>query len=196
MFDALVEWMGYPMYFTGYGGTQPPRTGAQHAAIAPYGPYPTGDGHTVYLGIQNEREWGSFCGRVLQAPEVAADQRFSSNSRRVEHRDQLDALIVAAFADSSVSQIVEQLDAAGIANARMNSVRELLDHPQLVARHRWRDIPSPVGPVRALQPPIDISGVEAAMGPIPAVGEHTDSILREIGYEPGTIAKWRASGIV
>src|SRR5687768_16197532 len=121
LFDALAEWMGYPAYFTAYGGEAPPRTGARHAAIAPYGPYTAGDGKTVYLGLQNEREWARFCDQVLEQPSLALDPRFSSNSARVAHQDELTAMITAAFARSTAAAVVERLEAAGIANARMNS---------------------------------------------------------------------------
>jgi itaconate CoA-transferase len=196
LFDALAEWMGYPAYFTGYGGEAPPRTGARHAAIAPYGPYAAGDGKAVYLGIQNEREWARFCEQVLQQPSLAADPRFSSNSARVAHQDELTAMVTAAFAGSTAAAVVERLEAAGIANARMNSVREFLDHPQLSARGRWRDVDSPAGPLRALRPPFDIEGVTPRMERIPALGEHTDSVLQELGFDASTIEKWRRENIV
>jgi crotonobetainyl-CoA:carnitine CoA-transferase CaiB-like acyl-CoA transferase len=196
MFDALAEWMGYPAYYTGYGGTPLPRSGAAHAAIAPYGPYTTGDGKVVYLGLQNEREWARFCADVLEQPSLATDPRFSANAERVANRTALDALITASFAASSADQVVAQLDAAQIANARMNTVQEFLDHPQLAARHRWREVESSAGPIRALVPPFGFSDVEPKMGPIPTIGEHTDAILGELGYDAMTIAKWRDEGIV
>jgi itaconate CoA-transferase len=196
LFDALAEWMGYPAYFTEYGGAPPPRSGARHAAIAPYGPYRTADGRAVYLGIQNEREWKRFCEEVLQQPSLAADARFLSNSLRVEHQEALTAIITAAFAALAAESVVERLEAAGIANARMNSVREFLDHPQLTARGRWREVDSPAGPLRALLPAFDMDGVEPRMGAVPGVGEHTDAILQELGFDAVTIAGWRLAGIV
>ncbi len=196
LFDALAEWMGYPAYFTEYGGAPPPRTGARHAAIAPYGPYPAGDGKAVYLGIQNEREWARFCGQVLEQPALVGDARFTSNSSRVEHQEALAAIITAAFAGLTAASVVERLDAAGIANARMNTVREFLDHPQLADRDRWREIESPVGTLRALLPAFDISGMQPRMSAIPDLGEHTDAILRELGFDVDTIAAWRREGIV
>ena len=196
LFDALAEWMGYPAYFTAYGGEAPPRTGARHAAIAPYGPYTAGDGKTVYLGLQNEREWARFCELVLQQPSLAIDPRFSSNSARVAHQEELTAMITAAFAGCTAAAVVERLDAAGIANARMNSVREFLDHPQLSARDRWREVDSPAGPLRALRPPFDIDGVTPRMERIPDLGEHTDSVLQELGFDASTIEKWRREHIV
>jgi itaconate CoA-transferase len=195
MFDALAEWMGYPAYYTGYGGTPLPRTGARHAAIAPYGPYATGDGHVVYLGLQNEREWARFCADVLDQPALAGDPRFSSNASRVEHHDEVETIIVRAFADKTAQQVVDRLDAAQIANARMNTVEEFLDHPQLAARGKWQQVDSPVGPLRAFVPPFGFADVEPKMGPIPALGEHTDKILTELGFDPDTIAQWRREGI-
>jgi formyl-CoA transferase len=195
MFDALAEWMGYPSYYTGYGGAPLPRSGAAHAAIAPYGPYVAGDGKVIYLGLQNEREWARFCAEVLDQPALASDPRFGANADRVAHRDSLDALITAAFAGYSAEDLLARLDAAQIANARMNTVQEFLEHPQLAARGRWRDVESPVGPIRALVPPFGFDD-EPHMGAIPAVGEHTDAILGELGYDAATIASWRAEGVV
>src|SRR5687768_14091947 len=150
MFDALAEWMGYPAYFTEGSGTAPVRSGARHASIAPYGPFLAGDGQPVYLGLQNEREWARFCADVLQRPELADDQRFASNSARVAHQEALDQAITQAFSGLSAADVVARLDSAGIANARMNTMREFLDHPQLTARDRWRTVASPAGPLRAL----------------------------------------------
>ena len=196
MFDALAEWMGYAAYYTGYGGTPLPRTGARHAAIAPYGPYTAGDGHVVYLGLQNEREWARFCADVLEQPSLAGDPRFSSNALRVEHHDELEVIIVRAFAGKTAQQVVDSLEAAQIANARMNTVSEFLDHPQLAARRKWQDVESPVGPLRALVPPFGFDDVRPRMGPIPSLGEHTDRILTELGFDSDTIARWRGEGIV
>jgi crotonobetainyl-CoA:carnitine CoA-transferase CaiB-like acyl-CoA transferase len=196
LFDAVAEWMGYPAYYTGYGGEPPARSGARHAAIAPYGPYVAGDGKAVYFGIQNEREWATFCDAILGQPELAGDGRFNSNASRVGHQGPLDDIIRAAFAPFTAAAIVERLDAAGIANARMNTVHEFLDHPLLAARDRWRQVDSPVGPLRALLPPFRLDDQEPAMGPIPALGEHTDRILSELGFDAATIARWRDAGIV
>ena len=196
MFDALAEWMGYPAYYTGYGGAPLPRTGARHAAIAPYGPYIAGDGHVVYLGLQNEREWARFCADVLGQPALANDPRFGSNALRVEHHDELAPILVKAFAGMTAQQVVEKLDAAQIANARMNTVDEFLQHPQLVERGKWKTVDSPAGPLRALVPPFGFDDMEPKMGRIPGVGEHTDAILGELGYDRDTIAAWRSAGIV
>jgi crotonobetainyl-CoA:carnitine CoA-transferase CaiB-like acyl-CoA transferase len=195
LFDSLSEWMSYPMYYT-YGGKQPPRSGARHATIDPYGPYVAGDGKVVYLGLQNEREWARFCANVLQQAELAIDARFASNPRRVEHRHELDAIITAAFGALTAGQVIARLEAAQIANARMNNVRELIDHPQLAARNRWRDVATPAGPVRTLLPPFNFADMEIPMGAIPAVGQHTDAILGELGIDRDTAASLRARGIV
>jgi itaconate CoA-transferase len=196
LFDSLAEWMGFPAYFTAYGGAPPPRSGARNAVIAPYGPFTTGDREVVYLGVQNEREWGRFCAAVLGRPELAVDPRFATNAGRVAQRDALEAMITAAFSELTAAAVVSRLEAAGIANARMNSVDDFLAHPQLEARGRWRHIDSPVGPLRALAPPFAIDDLECPMGPVPAVGEHTDAILEEFGISRATAADWRRAGIV
>jgi len=196
MFEALGEWMGYAAYYTGYGGTPLPRTGARHAAIAPYGPYQAGDGRTVFLGLQNEREWARFCADVLRQPELTADVRFGSNAARVEHHDDLEAIITAAFRTLTAEDVVARLEAAQIANARMNTVDEFVAHPQLAARRRWRTVDSPAGPINALLPPFGFDDAEPRMGPIPGLGEHTDAILTELGFDADTIAAWRRRGIV
>ncbi|MGI8909094.1 MAG: CaiB/BaiF CoA transferase family protein [Rubrobacteraceae bacterium] len=196
LLEALGEWMGFPAYFTGYGGKQPPRTGASHAAIAPYGPFEAGDGKAVFLGLQNEREWVEFCEAVLERPELATDPRFDSNSARVENREALDETIEGAFGDLSSEEVISRLDGARIANARMRTVQEFLDHPQLKARDRWREVDSPAGPIRTLIPPVTMQGVESVMEPIPEVGEHTGAILEELGLDPERIRSLRDAGAV
>ncbi len=196
MFESLGEWMGYAAYYSGYGGSPLPRTGATHAAIAPYGPYTAGDGKVVYLGLQNEREWARFCDEILGRPDLATDARFGSNADRVANRSAMDAVITAALADLTAEQVTARLESAGIANARMNTVQEFLDHPQLAARDRWREVASPAGPIRALVPPFNLDGDEPRMDPIPALGEHTDAILGELGFDAATVQAWRRAGIV
>ena len=196
MLEALGEWMGFPAYFAGYGGKEPQRSGASHAAIAPYGPFECGDGEIVFLGIQNEREWLNFCEVVLGQPALARDERFANNSERVANRDGLHQEVEAIFEGLSSEEAIERLESAKIANARMRTVRDFLDHPQLEARGRWREVGSPVGPIRALIPPATMHGAESAMKPIPEVGEHTDAILEELGLDAGTVAGLREAGAV
>lgn len=194
LLESMVEWMGYALYYSYDGAPPPPRTGAAHATIYPYGPFPAGDGGTVILGLQNEREWRVFCERVLEQPALADDPRFSTNARRNENRAALHALIVEAFSALSVEQAVARLDAAGIANARMNDMHEVWAHAQLAARHRWVDVDTPAGPVPAPLPPGAPGAFTPRMDPVPALGEHTDSILREIGCDDAMIDRLRTEG--
>ena len=189
MLEAMGEWMGYPMYYAFDGAPPPPRTGSSHASIYPYGPFAAGDGGTVMLGLQNEREWQAFCEQVLQRPEVATDTRFDSNAQRNTHRSDLDALILQVCANLSAAQVVERLDAAGIANARVNDMADLWAHPQLQARQRWREVDSPVGPIPALLPPGVNSAYDYRMDAVPAVGQHNQAILSELGWSPEQIAQ-------
>jgi itaconate CoA-transferase len=179
MLEALGEWVGQPYFYTRYGGTPPPRTGARHASIAPYGPYRTGDGAQVFMGVQNEREWAALCADVLGRTDLIEDPRFIRNSRRVENDAELRVLLEAALAGLTAEQVTARLDEVGIANARLRTMAEFAEHPQLAARDRWRDVDSPAGPVRSLLPPVTVRGREAAMGAVPAVGEHTDAIRAE-----------------
>ena len=196
LFDALGEWMGYPAYFTAYGGEPPPRAGASHATIAPYGPFTAGDGRQINLSVQNEREWRAFCVGVLELPGLADDARFASNSQRVANRAALDEQIAAVFGSLTSEALVERLDRAQIANAHMNDLRDFWNHPQLEARDRWRQVDSPVGPLQALLPPVNLEGVEPRMDAIPAVGQHTDAILSALGYDETRIAELRAAGVI
>ncbi|MDH0371652.1 CoA transferase [Comamonas aquatica] len=188
MLEAMGEWMGYPLYYAYDGAPPPPRTGASHASIYPYGPFVAGDGRTVMLGLQNEREWKAFCDTVLQQPEVATDARFDSNAQRNAHREALQALILQTFAALTAAQVVERLEAAGIANARVNDMADLWQHPQLQARQRWRTVGTPAGEVPALLPPGVNSAFDYRMDPIPAVGQHNASILAELGWSAEQIA--------
>ena len=196
LFEALAEWMGFPAYFTLYGGKEPPRTGASHAAIAPYGPFKCGDGEVIFLGIQNEREWERFCEVVLEQPTLAKDERFVGNSERVENRDALHKEIEAILRELSSGEAMERLEGAKIANARMRTVQDFLDHPQLKARDRWREVASPVGTLRSLLPPATMNGTEPVMAPIPSVGEHTREILAELGYDDDAITTLRQSAAI
>ncbi|MFI7386237.1 CaiB/BaiF CoA transferase family protein [Streptomyces sp. NPDC049813] len=198
LFEALAEWMGQPAYYTRYGGTQPPRVGARHATIAPYGPFTAADGKDVLLSVQNEREWVALCATVLGRPELARDPRFATGAARVAHRDQVDAAVAARFAELGSDEAMALLDAAGIANAGVNSVAEFLAHPVLAARDRWREIevPDAPGPVQALLPPADLSGVTPRMAPVPAAGQHTAQILAALGHDAAAIERLRAQGVV
>ncbi len=196
MLEALGEWMGFPSYFAGYGEKEPPRTGASHAAIAPYGPFECGDGEVVFLGIQNEREWALFCEIVLQKPALATNERFESNSKRVANREDLHREIESVFGDLPADDALQGLDEAGIANARMRTVQQFLDHPQLQARDRWRDVASSGGNIRALIPPAMLDGGEPVMEAIPEIGEHTERILTELGYNEEETSALRRGEIV
>jgi itaconate CoA-transferase len=196
LFEALGEWMGFPVYYAMYSGKEPPRSGARHASIAPYGPFECGDGESIFLSIQNEREWERFCEAVLGRPEMASDELFDDNSRRVENREALEEEISAVLGGLSSEVAIERLERAGIANARMRTVREFIEHPQLEARARWREVGSPAGSLSASLPPIAMWDTEPVMAPIPEVGEHTDEILKELGYDEGAVAALRRQGAV
>ncbi len=193
MLESLVEWTSYPLYYAYNGASAPPRTGASHATIYPYGPFPVGDGGTVMLGLQNEREWAAFCAKVLMQPALVTDLRFTSNSRRVAARVALKAIIVETFSSLTVAEVVDRLEAAQIANARVNTMAEVWAHPQLKARDRWRTVDSPVGPLPALLPP-GTWGDGPRMDPVPALGQHTDAILAELGLDAAAIAELRTEG--
>ena len=196
MLESLSEWMGYPLYYAFDGAPPPARTGASHATIYPYGPFPAGDGKIVMLGLQNEREWKIFCDKVLANPALATDERFSSNVKRSAQRTALSALIVAAFAEFSSEEVAERLEQAGIANAQVNTMAEVWAHPQLKARDRWREVDTPAGPIPALLPPGSWQHVAPRMDAVPALGQHTDEILGRYGYSPGQIAALRADGVI
>jgi crotonobetainyl-CoA:carnitine CoA-transferase CaiB-like acyl-CoA transferase len=193
MLESLGEWMNYPLYYAFDGASPPPRTGASHATIYPYGPFPAGDGKIVMLGLQNEREWSVFCEKVLLDPTVLTDERFSSNSKRSAARVELRALIVDAFSKLTAEQVVQRLDDAQIANARVNDMHDVWKHPQLQARKRWREIESPAGPIPALLPPGSWEEGEPRMDGVPALGQHTDAILSGLGYSQDEIASLRAA---
>jgi itaconate CoA-transferase len=191
LFEALAEWMGFPAYYAMYGGKEPPRSGGRHASIAPYGPFECGDGNQIFFGVQNEREWERFCEVVLGRPEMANDELFDGNSHRVENRKALEEEISAVLGRLSSEEAIERLERAGIANARMRTVREFLEHPQLEARDRWREVGSPAGHLRTLLPSVVMSDSEPVMAPIPGVGEHTDEILAQLGYDEAAVAALR-----
>ena len=195
LFDALAEWMGFPMYHTAYTGRELQRSGPNHVSIAPYGPFRGADGH-VYLAVQNAREWTRFCAQVLGRPAVENDERFRTNELRLQHREALRAVIEETFATLNAEEIEAKLEGAQIAHARMNSVREVIDHPQLTARSRWTEIGSEAGPLRALPPPVAIEGVEPVMGAVPALGQHTSAILQELGFADDVVANWKREKVI
>ena len=196
LFDALAEWMGAPAYYAGYGGSEPLRSGASHATIAPYELFMSADGVEIYIAIQNAREWSRFCEEVLKMPEVTTDPRFATNAARVQHRAHLHALIGGAFGALSADEILDRLEQGDIACARRNSVEGFINHPQLMQRHCWRTIGSPIGSLLALRPPVRMEGVDPVMGPVPSLGQHSEPILKELGFDADTIAAWRKEQMI
>jgi itaconate CoA-transferase len=196
MLEALGEWMGFPAYFTAYGGSAPPRSGAHHATIVPYGPFRAGDGQTVFISVQNEREFAAFCEKVLQDPALARDRRFSTSPARQQNRDALHAAIEKVFRELKTPELIDRLEAADIANARLNDMEQFWRHPQLAARGRWAKVGSPAGVIDALKPPLNIHGMEPRMDAIPSLGEHSGAILAELGYSEREIEALAASGAV
>ncbi|HET7629365.1 MAG TPA: CaiB/BaiF CoA-transferase family protein [Bacillales bacterium] len=196
MLEALGEWMGYPAYYAAYGGQEPKRTGASHSTIYPYGPFQCGDGKTVFIGLQNEREWVRFCETVLEQPQLKEDPRFVSNANRSENRKVLKAIIENEFRNQRADEIIERLEQAQIANARMNTMKDFFEHPQLKARNRWVEVGSPKGPIRALRPPVTAEGIDVVMGDIPDLGEHTEKILHELGFTDADVNRLRDQGVI
>ena len=196
MLEALAEWMGNPLYYAFEGQAQAPRAGASHPSIYPYGPFAAGDGKTVLFGLQNEREWAAFCGEVLQRPEIAVDPRFDANAKRSANREELRALIEELFRPLSAEQIVQRLDHANIGNATVNDIADVWAHPQLKARERWMEVASPVGSLPALKPPAIADSFDYRMDPVPALGQHSESILAELGYSGSDIARLRADNVI
>lgn len=196
MLEALSEWMGFPLYYSYKDAAPPARTGASHAAIYPYGPFTASDGKTVILGLQNEREWAIFCNEVLFQSDLLNDERFKSNNLRTQNRDDLNAIIHECFSELKIEEVIERLEEAGIANGRMNTMHDLWEHPQLKARNRWTQIGSPSGDIPALLPPGVHSGFDYRMDPVPALGEHTTTLLAELGYSKDDIQRLQNEGII
>jgi itaconate CoA-transferase len=196
MLESMVEWMSYPLYYAFDGASPPPRAGAAHATIYPYGPFIAGDGKTVMIGLQNEREWQVFCSQVLELPELAGDPRYASNALRTAARDELQPLIAANFARLSSEQLIARLDAARIANARMNDMQEVWAHAQLAARGRWTEVMTPAGPIPALLPPGAVDTFTPRMDAVPALGQHTEAILGELGWDAAAVRRLRQAGAI
>ena len=196
MLEALAEWMGYPLYYTHFSGAAPPRTGPDHATIVPYGRFRAGDGKSVMLGLQNDREWTTFCEKVLGQPALATDDRYNSNSKRAARRAEVTALVDKVLLNLTTQQVIEKLDSAGIANARINTPEEVWSHQQLKARNRWREMDSPKGKLPVLLPPATHDNFDARIGGVPEVGEHTEGILREIGLSDAEIADLKKDGAI
>ncbi|MEA2585504.1 MAG: itaconate CoA-transferase [Thermomicrobiales bacterium] len=196
LFDALSEWMGYPAYYTLYGGSPPARAGVRHATVVPYGSYRCGDGQAVLLAVQTEAQWASFCRVVCEHPEWERDPRFATSSDRRINRDVLESAIEEAFAAHTRSEITRRIEAADIPFGDVNEVSQFLEHPQLAGRDRWREVDSPAGPLRAILPPMGLEGFELRMDAIPDVGQQTDEVLRELDYDAAAIEELRASRAV
>jgi itaconate CoA-transferase len=195
LFEALAEWMSQPANYARYGGSVPERMGAQHATIAPYGPYPTADG-SVVLAVQNEREWLALCEQVLKVPELSRDERFARNTSRVANRHDLNSAITAVLSRMDTDTAVALLDSASIAYARLNTVMDFVEHPVLRGRGRWSEVRTPHGAIEALRPPVDFSDVSPVMGALPALGEHTRAILRELGMSEHGIERLGADAVI
>jgi formyl-CoA transferase len=196
LFESLVEWVGQPAYYAHYGGAAPARTGARHATIAPYGPFTAGDGGTVLLAVQHQREWRRLCDEILEQPGLSDDPRFATNTDRVTHRDELEAIIHAAIATMTAAELADRLEAAGVANARMNDVEALWSHPVLTSRDRWREVRTPGGAIDALLPPATLGGFQPELGDVPELAAHSRMILRELGYADADIADLVTSGAI
>ena len=189
MLESMVEWMSFPLYYAFEGAAPPPRAGASHATIYPYGPFPVGDGNTIMLGLQNEREWVIFCEKVIEQKALAIDPEFDNNTKRTANRARLRAVIVELFSKMTIAQVEQKLEEAQIANARVNEMKDVWAHPQLKARNRWTEVQSPVGLLPALLPPATNNQFDARMDPIPGIGEHTRAILKELAVPESTVAK-------
>ena len=196
MLECMTEWMSYPLYYAFEGAAPPPRAGASHATIYPYGPFMAGDGRTVMLGLQNEREWQLFCAKVLLQPELASDERFNSNARRVAAKPALHQIITGHFAGLTIDAVIARLEDAQIANAHLNTMQDVWAHPQLQARGRWVDVATPNGRVPALLPPGVPASFDARMDAVPALGQHTGSLLAELGFTPNEIERMKAEATV
>jgi len=195
LIDTLGEWMTHAALYTRHGGSPPPRTGATHATIAPYGPFRTRDG-AIVVAVQSNREWVEFCVHVLRQPALAADPRFATNALRAQQREVLGVAIDAVFSQLPLAEVLRRLDGANLASANVNTIQGYLQHPQLASRDCWREVETPAGPVRVLIPPVRMAGTEPVMGAVPALGQHTSAVLRELAFDTDTIAQWAERGVI
>ncbi|ETD69721.1 CoA transferase [Pelistega indica] len=196
MLESMVEWMGFPLYYSFDGAPPPKRAGASHAAIYPYGPFEVAGGQTVMLGLQNEREWKSFCDNVLEQPQLATDEHYASNSLRHKNRQALRQEIDKVLLTLSKEDVIDRLEKAGIANASVNDMQGVWKHQQLKSRNRWVEVESPVGALPALLPPGLNNQYSYRMDPIPALGEHTEHILSSLGFSAQQIADYQEKGVI
>lgn len=196
LFDALTEWMGHPIQYALHTGANPPRAGLGHPVIVPYGAYPVRDGQEIIIGIQNDRQWARLATQVLERPELATDPDFATNQARTRNRERVDTAVAEQTSKLTAADAEERLEAAGIPNARVNDVTDFLDHPQLRARNRWRQVGSPVGALPSPLPAATFAGMQPRMDPVPALGEHTEPILRSLGYDSRRITALRAEGVI
>lgn len=196
MLESMTEWMGYPLYYTLRGDSAPPRTGSAHATIYPYGPFPTGDNKKVMLGIQNEREWKAFCEIVLQQPKMALHDDFINNTQRSKNRDSLRQIIIDTFNALTQIEVIERLDEAKIANASVNEMQDVWKHPQLKARNRWTEVDTPIGKIPTLKPVGLNTENDYLIKSVPSLGENSESILRQLGYDSEKIQEFRKLSII
>ncbi|MCP9273258.1 CoA transferase [Mycolicibacterium sp. CAU 1645] len=196
LFDVMTDVMGYALTYTQHSGIDQQPLGVGSPAVAPYGAFPTRDGQTVVLGTTNDREWQRVAREIIDRPDLADDPRFATNSDRCAHREVLEEAIGSWCAQHDLADIQTIADAAGIGNSRYNLPSEVVAHPQLTARDRWRTVGTPKGDIRALRPPPVISGFEQPMGAVPGLGEHTDAVLTELGFSAANVAQLRADGVI
>ena len=196
LFDALAEWMGYPALYNLYGGTPPARAGTRHATVVPYGSYRCGDGQLVLFAVQTDQQWANFCAIVCEHPEWERDPRFDTSAHRRINRNELETMIEASFEAFTRAEVTERLERADVPYGDLNEISQFLEHPQLTGRDRWREVDSPVGPLKAILPPFIMEGFEPRMDPIPSVGAHTDEVLAELGYSTAEITDLHAQRAV
>ena len=196
MLEAMVEWMGFPLNYAYDGATPPQRTGADHASIYPYGAFLTQDKKVIMLGLQNEREWSAFCEGALETPELTNDSRFANNAARSVNRDALKIIIEEKFSTMTAGEVANKLDQAQIAFANVNDMPAVWNHPQLHALNRLVDTQTPEGTVKSFLPPGNNSSYEPTLGPVPALGEHTEEILSGLGFDADEIERFRENEVV